>query len=63
MTVGLELFQIERDVMARKGIIYGNYRLLKKEDEIELLDELDFQVSISLFRLMFDVSVFALDVE
>ena len=44
--------------MAKKRIIYGNYRLPEKEDEIVLWDELDFQASILLFRLMFDVSVF-----
>ena len=49
--------------MVTKGIIYGKYHLLKKEDEAELLDELGFQVSILLFRLMFDVSVFAVDFE
>jgi hypothetical protein len=57
--VGLELFQIGRGTMAKKGIIYGNHRLPEKENEIVLLDELDFQVSILRFRLMFDVSVFA----
>ena len=59
MTAGLDLFHIEGYATVKKGIISGNYRLLRKEDEILLLDELDFQVSILLFRLMFDVSVFA----